>query len=382
MQKELVDSLLAKLDDHDRLMTLEELRYLKSVFDSFEGRLYIEEKLISAIESATDTPGDYDFDALYAQIERRIKGRNKRRIPLGRALRIGAVAALLLSIASGVWLYRGHDASGSPAAIARIEDNVRLTMPDGSEIVLDNSTENTRITENITREDGSLIVEKAGMPNDREQMYTSLNVPRGSRFDMVLEDGTHVWLNADSRLRFPTVFPDRERRIRLEGEAWFEVAADAARPFIVETEGQEVRVLGTSFNISAYRDEAVTYTTLVEGSIVLRSDAGAEVTLIPGQQARITAGEAAFTTVEAKAFTPWKDGIFVFEGNTLGQTMRQLARWYDMEYTFADRQAEELVLRGMMPVQTDIASIFDILEASGKVHFSTEGNKVTIRSTK
>lgn len=377
MRKDIIDSLLAKLDDRGRLMTLDELRYLKSVFDSFEGRLYIEEKIISAIESATDTPGDYDFDALYAQIERRIKGRSKRRILPGRTLRWAAVV-VVIAVAGSVWLHTKRETAQGPEAIVRIEDRVRLTMPDGSEIVLDRSTENTRIAENLTQENGSLIVEKTVIP--QRQMYSSLNVPRGMQFDMVLEDGTHVWLNADSQLRFPTAFADGERRVRLEGEAWFEVAADAERPFIVETEGQQIKVLGTSFNISAYRDEAATYTTLVEGSIVLRSDAGAEVTLRPGQQARLIAGETGFTTVDVKGFVPWKDGLFVFEGSTLGQVMRRLARWYDMEYSFADGQAEGLVLRGMMPVQADITSIFDILEASGRVHFSIEGNKVTIRS--
>ncbi len=102
--------------------------------------------------------------------------------------------------------------------------------------------------------------------------------------------------------------------------------------------------------------------------------------LRPGQQTRLNAGEKDFTTVEVKSFTPWQDGIFVFEGNTLEQVMRQLARWYDMEYTFEDDDARGLVLRGIMPVQAQIGSIFDILETSGKVKFTAVDNKVTIRT--
>ncbi len=384
MQKEIIDSLLAKLDDDSRLMTLEELRYLKSAFDSFEGRLHIEEKLISAIESASDRPCGWDFDGLFARIEKRIKSQRRRRTLVWR---VAAAVMVPLALACGIWLYadRGTSQQGI-GTIARIEGNVRLTMPDGSEIVLDNTTENARISERedviLTRENGSLIIESAdNAPEEEAPSYGSIYVPRGTRFDMVLEDGTRVWLNSDSRLRFPAVFTGGQRRVFLEGEAFFEVAHDTERPFTVETSEQELTVLGTSFNISAYSNDAVTVTTLVEGSISLRAQEGTDdLMLRPGQQTRLNAGEKDFTTVEVKSFTPWQDGIFVFEGNTLEQVMRQLARWYDMEYTFEDDDARGLVLRGIMPVQAQIGSIFDILETSGKVKFTAVDNKVTIRT--
>lgn len=378
MQRDLIYSLLTKLDG-GRHMAPEELRYLKSVFESSEGRLYVEERIVSAIESATDHPSDIDFDYLYARIERRIKA--GRRVPARRALRRVAAALLALAVAGGAWLLLNRGTQNGTATIVRVDEDVRLTMPDGSEILLDRTTDNRRIAENLTRENGSLIIGRADMRAE-DAGYGSVSVPHGTRFDMVLEDGTHVWLNAGSRLRFPASFGGGERRVELDGEAWFEVTADASRPFIVETEGQQVRVLGTSFNVSAYRDEGATCTTLVEGSVTLRSDGGGEVTLRPGQQAILNAGDADFTTAEAKGFTPWKDGVFVFEGNTLGQVMRQLSRWYDMEYSFADGQAGELVLRGIMPIQTDISCIFDILETSGRVRFTVADNRVTIRSVK
>lgn len=387
MQKDYIDSLLAKLNDDSRLMTLDELRHLKSVFDSFEGRLYIEEKFISVIESPPDQPYDYDFDTLYAKIEKQIKSRSRDLTPLrNRALRITAVL-LPLMLMGGIALYLMRDMPfDADNTIARIEDKVRLSLPDGSMIVLDPAVGDIRISEQkdvvLVSENGSLIIERTTNAGEtRETFYGNVDVPRGTRFDMVLEDGTHVWLNSDSRLRFPPVFNGSERRVYLEGEAYFEVAHNANKPFIVETRGQKLTVLGTAFNISAYRDEQVTYTTLSEGSVALRSG-GSEVVLRPGEQARLNEGEATFTTenVNLQSVIPWKNGVFIFEGKTLEQVMRQLARWYDMEYSFEGDETKSMVLRGIMPVQTEISSIFEILETSGRVKFRTENNRVTIKS--
>ncbi len=391
MRKEYVDSLLAKLGDDSRLMTLEELRYLKSVFDSFEGRIYIEEKFVSVIDSVSDEPYDYDFDSLYARIEKQIRRQSKRPLPLRRIVRTAAAVVMPLLAAGGIWLYTYGPGSARMNTIARVEDKVRLFMPDGTEIVLDRTGGNARISEQkdvaLLRQDGSLVIEKRAdaVPEETGRRYGTLCVPRGERFDLVLEDGTRVWLNSDSRLRFPPVFTGGERRIYLEGEAYFEVTRDPARPFIVETPGQQLRVLGTSFNVSAYPNDGATFTTLVEGRIALQPQGGGEELILrPGQQARLDADTEEFSTAEVNTghLTSWRSGLFVFEGNTLEQVMRQLARWYDMEYTFADPQAKEMVLRGIMPVQAEVAGIFEILETSGRVRFLIDDNKVTVKAIK
>lgn len=383
MEKREIDSLLEKLGEGGSGLTLGELRELKGVFESFEGRHYIEQKIVSATEGASDAPYEYDFDGLYASIQKRISHRRAGRRLVNRAMRIAAAVAVPALVAVGVMLYTGRGENGT--AIARAEDNVSLTLPDGSQIVMDSGGGDGVVTQRedvvLTREQGSLLIEKhpQGAAGASEPLYGELYVPRGTRFDIVLEDGTHVWLNSDSRMRFPTVFGGGERRLYLEGEAYFEVAHDAGRPFVVESAGQELRVLGTSFNLSAYADEHTVYTTLVEGSIALKSQqSGAEVVLSPGEQARLDGGGFTTARVDTGSLALWKDGLFVFEGNTLEQVMRELARWYDMEYTFADPEARGLVLRGLMPAQSDIEGIFEILETSGKVRFSINNNHVTI----
>lgn len=392
MQKEYIDLLLAKLADDNQLLTLEELRFLRSVFNSFEGRLYIEEKVVSVINETTDEPYDYDFDRLYAKIEKNIKTQAKPRRPLRRIVAAAAAVLLPLMVAGGIWLYVARNGDGSPQPVlGRVVDEVRLTLADGSEIILDRNAANARIAERgniaMLREEGSLVVEKlADVPApETDAGWVNLNVPKGTVFDVVLEDGTHVWLNADSRLRFPSAFPGGERRVFVKGEAYFEVAHDPKKPFIVEGGGQQLRVLGTSFNISAYRNDDATFTTLVEGSVELKAQGGGSgIVLRPGQQARLDAGAAGFTTaeVDTRELISWKEGMFVFEGNTLEQVMRQLARWYDMEYTFEDDGARGYILRGMMPVQSRVTDIFDILEASGQVRFTVENNSVKIKARK
>lgn len=388
MQMEDIDGLLAKLMDQSRVMTREELQRMRSVFDTLEGRLYLEEKFARAVSGADDEPfGGHDFEALFDRIEKRIDAKTRRPSRM-RWARIAAAVVVPVLLAGAAWFYLdGRSGSRGGAEIARAAERVWLTMPDGSEIVLDPESGDSSVAVqddvSMTHRGGGLVVERQGEAEAEQPSYVNLNIPRGNRFDIVLEDGTHVWLNAGSRLRFPSVFGGAERRVHLQGEGYFEVSHDEARPFVVEAGGQELRVLGTRFDVAAYGDEGVVRTTLVEGSVALAPQGGGpQVTLSPGEQATFDAAVEEFTTrrVDVSQVASWREGVFVFEGNTLEQVMRQLGRWYDMEYTFEDEGARGLVLRGMMPVQERISDIFDILETSGDVQFAVSDNKVRIRT--
>ncbi|MBR1462280.1 MAG: FecR domain-containing protein [Prevotella sp.] len=225
----------------------------------------------------------------------------------------------------------------------------------------------------------------AEVTNGEAVAFNDLTTPRGGEFKVTLEDGTEVWLNADSRLRYPETFEGNERRVEVTGEAYFKVAKNAEKPFYVVSGGQEVRVYGTEFNVHAYDDEATIFTTLVEGSISLRPVNGnkSELMLTPGKQALFNKDEAAATVrnVDTEVVTSWRSGVFVFEDQNLEQIMRTLSRWYDFEYEFADQQVAATVFMGSIPRYGSFAEVVEIFKKLGGINLHQRGRKVVISST-
>lgn len=209
-----------------------------------------------------------------------------------------------------------------------------------------------------------------------------LKTPRGGEFRITLEDGTEVWLNAETTLDYPETFADNERRVAVSGEAYFKVAKDAERPFLVETDGQVVRVYGTEFNVHSYKEDAAVSTTLVEGSIALSQAKGngAELRLTPGRQARFDKASAAtdVISVDTSVVTSWRSGMFVFEDQTLEQIMQTLARWYDFEYQFNDVQLAQTIFMGSVPRYGDFSEVLSILEKSGGLKFRQKDKTIYI----
>jgi ferric-dicitrate binding protein FerR (iron transport regulator) len=197
-----------------------------------------------------------------------------------------------------------------------------------------------------------------------------------------LEDSTEVWLNAASRLTYPESFDGQERRVSLEGEAYFKVAKDATKPFIVLSGSQEVRVYGTEFNVCAYSDEKDIRTTLVEGSISLRPINGnhSELMLTPGKQAIFDKSEetARVVSVDTEVITSWRTGVFVFEGQTMEQIIHALSRWYDFEYEFKDAATAQTIFMGSIPKYSSFDDVCDIFHKLGGVKLRQEGHKVII----
>lgn len=335
------------------------------------------DKIDEAIDSPAEvTPAQHDFDGLFSKIEGRIRRRTAR-----VWLRAAAVVVPLVT-AGAVWLLSEHGAPAteSSATIAKADGRVRLVMPDGQEVFLG---EQGRVAAGQVFDGDALVAQTAQAAQvDAQNADVVLEVPRGQRFDITLDDGTRVWLNSESRLSFPATFNKGERHVQLSGEACFEVARNEHHPFVVQTRDQQLRVLGTTFNVSAYDDEAQTVTTLVEGSIALSRRGQKEFLLTPNHQARLREGAFIIEEVDAGTVAAWRTGVFVFEGHTLEDVMCQLARWYDMEFDFADHAARSMVLHGMMPVQSDITSILEVFVASGGVEFATEGRNIIITKPK
>ena len=307
-----------------------------------------------------------------------------------RVIRNCAAVLVPLILLAATWFYidYGNSDTGSNT-IARVTDDVILILPDGSEVIMDQSTDNSCVAEQggvaLVRRNGQLIHEKqaGGSPASSELSWGTVEVPKGTTFDAILEDGTHVWLNAGSRLRFPLAFVGDERRIFLEGEAYFDVAHNSEKPFIVETQEQNVKVLGTEFNIYAYSYESSTYTSLVDGRVSITAKTNnSEIVLASGQQARLDRAASGFTVQDFERGTvgAWRQGLFAFDGNTLEKIFHELARWYDFEYSFEDSRAAGLILMGEIPRYDDISRIFTQIETLGQVEIVVKKNVVTIKA--
>lgn len=244
-----------------------------------------------------------------------------------------------------------------------------LTLDNGKRVELGaNEEANTKVIAKAT----------AGEPVS----MNNLSIPRGGEFKVTLEDGTEVWLNAETTLRYPEAFDGDERRVEVSGEAYFKVAKNAEKPFYVVSGGQEVRVYGTEFNVHAYNDEPTIFTTLVEGSISLRPLNGnkSELMLTPGNQSVFTRGDASARVrkVDTEVVTSWRHGVFVFEDQNLEQIMRTLSRWYNFEYEFADAKVAQTEFMGSIPRYGSFNEVIDIFKKMGGIHLTLQGTKVLI----
>ena len=256
-----------------------------------------------------------------------------------------------------------------------------LTFDDGSEVILDNSKNGTLGKEGETKilkpTNGQLRYESAQASIARP-MYNTVTTPKGGQYQIVLSDGTKVWLNAASSLRFPLVFTGNERKVEMTGEVYFEVAKNAKMPFKVLSNGQEVEVLGTHFNVMAYQNEKAIKTTLLEGSVKVSRDNHTTI-LQPGQQAKVGLNNGIFRTVSDVSLEEelaWKDGYFQFNNTSLDMIMRQIERWYDVDVQYIGKVPDEH-FTGKLPRNTNLSNVLKILSMS-EIQFKIEGKKIII----
>jgi len=255
-----------------------------------------------------------------------------------------------------------------------------LTLSDGSTIVLDSAKEGLLSgqgkTDILKVNSGELAYTTKAAGTD-EIFFNTIATPKGGQYHIVLADGTHVWLNAASSLRFPTAFKEGKRTVVLTGEAYFEVAHNPSMPFVVENGALSVLVLGTHFNVNAYSDENLARVTLLEGSVRVNSR-GAGRTIKPGQQAQVGT-EAKINLVpdaDVENAVAWKNGQIQFKGADIETVMRQLARWYDVDIEYATKPDD--LFYAEIPRITMLSDVLKALELTGKVHFRIEGRKVIV----
>jgi len=337
-----------------------------------------------------------DWDPLFQKIQMQTKAIRPVRY-LVRARLIAAAALVLLSIA--VWLLVDNRNTGKSLAAVPIpqkqslthdlapgSSKATLTLADNTTIDLDAAKEgvvgqqgNAQL---IKDKNGRLSYQPAGEKTSAAPMaYNLLTTPRGGQYQLVLPDGSKVWLNAASRLKYPTSFAGKERVVELQGEAYFEIARNPSMPFKVSLMGQpsaQVEVLGTHFNVKAYADEPAIQTTLLEGAVKVHQGAGSAL-LQPGQQARWSSStNIKVLTADLEETIAWKNGLFKFNEATIEDVMRQLSRWYDVDIVYVNGIPGDL-FRGEMYRSVNVSKVLKILEASG-VHFTVEGKKILVKN--
>lgn len=308
-----------------------------------------------------------------------------------RRWRWGLVAGVALLLLSGSAWWLASKRAAAPAVV-RVQlppedilpggNKATLTLADGTQIPLDSAVNNA------LAQQGQTIISKPGSGQlaytlqdnklqDGPQQFNTLRTPKGGQFQLQLPDGSKVWLNASSSLRYPTAFTNN-RKVELTGEAYFEIAANASMPFIVGADDMEVQVLGTQFNIMAYSDEESVKTTLLQGAVKV-TNKGNSKRLYPGQGASLNrqSGQMAIQeNVNTEEVLAWKNGFIQFEGNDIRSVMRLIARWYDVDIVYtAPVQAH---FRGSIPSNVPVSRVLKMLEMTGEVHFEIKGRQIIV----
>ena len=309
------------------------------------------------------------------------------RIPFFKKIpfRYSAAAAVILwVIGSWMWMQKGQPSpqlqTHTPVQVAHdTAKGVTLTLGDGRTVMLDSMRKGIVATQNgstILLGDGRLTYQKKA--DAGTVTYNTVTTTRGRQFQLLLPDGTRVWLDAASSMRYPTAFTGSERSVEITGEAYFEVARKPAMPFRVKVQGRpgEIEVLGTRFNVNAYSNEASIRTTLLEGSVKI-SNGNGQVVIKPGQQAQAASGINVLNGVDLNKVMAWKEGVFDFEDAGLEEVMRQLERWYDIEVVY-EKGIPPIEFVGKMGRDLTLPEVLRGLEVS-EVHFSMQGRTLLVK---
>lgn len=306
-----------------------------------------------------------------------------------RFIKFSRYAALfIVPIAIGALLFNIVNKDTDIEKISRIEpisNKAYLILSSGEKIYLSNKTKIDNITENdgtkIKKQHNeiSYLGKKDKEITTTEIIYNEIKIPRGGEYQMTLSDGTKVWLNSASSLKFPVNFNSKTREVKLEGEAYFKVRKDASRPFIVKTPKGNIKVLGTSFNVFAYKNEELSHTTLVEGKIEFSKGESKKI-LAPGEQAISSDNKGDFQIRKVNTFlyTAWKDGLFVFEEESLESITNKLSLWYGVNFFFYNKEAKNYKLSGHMKRYEEFNDILKLIESIIDVKFKIKGETITI----
>ena len=296
--------------------------------------------------------------------------------------RVKQIAAVLFIplVLGGVFLLMDEKEEKAPvvADIVPGKECAVLEMADGRQVELapgKNLGQLQLVGAVVTNDSNRLSYQQAGQVNQLE--YNTIIIPRGGEYQLTLADGSRVWLNSGTRLRYPVAFVGTERRVELEGEGYFEVKRDTSHPFIVETRGQVLTVLGTSFAIRAYEDENAVLTTLESGRVNIASGEE-EVELTPGYQSYLAGGKIVVNKVRTSLYTAWHKGIFEFVDQPLKEILRTLSRWYNIEIFYESSELGDMRFTGELRRYDNIQEFLERIQELRKVRFTVANRIVTV----
>jgi len=332
-------------------------------------------------------PDHQEIESSKAAVWKSLPVNKARGIRLNFIRKLSIAAALLVCLGTAFYFYIPKTNAGLPQNakhdIPPGGNKATLILADGRKITLDDASTG-KIAEQagliVTKTaDGQLLFQIKEVKSINPLACNSIITPRGGQYQVQLPDGTKVWLNTASSLRFPTAFVANERNVILTGEAYFEVAKNPDRPFTVSTQAQKVEVLGTHFNINSYVDEQVTKTTLFEGAVkVLPKGSLSSKILKPGEQSTLKAEKLQVELVDMEEILAWKNGLFVFNDESLESIMRKISRWYNVDIEYASDAVKSEPFGGSISRFGNVSQILHMLEITGHVRFKILPNRILV----
>lgn len=420
MQKDAIRYLIGQYMN-DELTAQQQVELLQLLGQQEENELIDVLRDMMEAESATATA--VDADTMQASLQRVLAADKVaepatpgKLVTMRRRWRwVAAAACVLTLVVTGyVWLNKKRETVPEAVASNPYKNDVQpggnkamLTLSDGQQIVLDSAANGILVKEGNSevRKDGASIKYQPAIGNPQSAIaFNTLSTPRGGEYKLDLPDGSKVWLNAASSIRYPTAFTGNRREVELEGEGYFEVAKNAAKPFHVKTGTQDIEVLGTHFNVKAYKDEETVKTTLLEGKVKVGSRqfavGGGEkakgkgpkangieqfIVLKPGEQAialanPLTIDHSSFTidhSPDLQQTMAWKNGQFIFRDERIENIMKQISRWYDVSVEYAGKPNQE-GFTATIPRNVPVSKVLRYLELTTLVHFTIDGKKITV----
>lgn len=315
--------------------------------------------------------------------------------PIGRAyssrfIRMSVAASLLTALSFSVYIYFSNERTANPVVSAFVNDvapgktKAILTLADNRQVLLDESTEGDVARQTgiaVTKlTDGRLRYVVSDVGAAASNQFNTISTPRGGEYQVELSDGTVVWLNSNSSVRFPVSFSSGTRRIQVSGEVYLEVARNAQKPFLVESKGQVIEVLGTHFNINAYDEKQVVKTTLLEGSVKvsLKGNTASKI-LRPGEQS-ITGSShmIELKKIDTEGVIAWKNGYFLFNDDELANIMTELSQWYDVEVDYQSPGLRNQKFSGSISRSKSLRQVLRVLELTGNIKCKLEGRRITV----
>lgn len=391
----LVKSLVDNKIDKEELKELSEI--LKAPENESAMHLEMKNVWTNTVEEQTDISKDVYLniisDARFSQTQENTKKvfsifNNKNIISYAAAL------LLISGVALGLYLFKHQNSDSGIARLAtnntavnKIENSEKaiLTLSDGREIVLDQAKSGELAQEKnavISKTaDGQVVYNLSALKQtatNKQLTYNTITTPKGGNYQVILPDGTKVWLNAMSSLKFPVAFAGEHRNVELTGEGYFEVAKDKTKPFVVVAKDMKVRVLGTHFNVSAYDDDSSVKTSLLEGSVKAETSSSS-ILIKPGQQAYLLNGSSSINVkdIDVDEIIAWKNGYFVFRNEPIESIMKKISRWYDIEVNYQGNLSGKEFGGKYLKTNT-LSELLKSLELTGTINFKVEGRRVTV----